>query len=359
MNVIRKLYQQLQKQLNLIDFNNIWKGFHVFDFALYNDNEVFLKDEVIQKDERFYGNTAIKYQNTFLAIWYINPKDIEKYEKDSTVLLSKIVHEMFHAYQFEQGEQRWPHEVKSLLTYQYDAVNLSIKKQENEMLFTCLDQFDMELFKDFLRTRKSRQQQFPSQFDYEAKTEVIEGFATYVELMALKMLDQTKYLKTLSVLKDKILNEENYFPIRLICYDIGGLIAILCKENEMDWHHDLSSTTLTLSEILFNRYLILSESKTLNVDSDIEKMVIQFENENKILIEETLKKCNAKHEGKYKLLGVDPYNARAYKYYIYCPGFFALINPEGKQEFIFNTGVVEIDDDLTVISCQYITTKGV
>ncbi|MCR3905689.1 MAG: hypothetical protein NUK62_01485 [Tenericutes bacterium] len=356
---MRKLYQHIEKQLNQINFNEIWTGFHPFEFALYNDNEVYLKDGVIQKDERFYGNTAIKYNDTYLAIWYLNAKDLEKNEKDSTVLVSKIVHEMFHAYQFEQGEKRWPHEVKALLTYQYDALNLSMKKQENEMIYTLLDHFDMDLFKDFLKLRKSRHQQFPSQFDYEAKTEVIEGFATYVELMTLKMLDEARYLKALALLKEKILNEEHFFPIRLICYDIGGLLAILCQENQIDWHHDIASTELSLSDILFNRYLILSESKSIDIDSDITKLVKWFEEENRILIEETLKKCNAKHEGTYKLLGVDPYNARSYKYYIYCPGFIALINPDGKQEFIFNTGVVVVEDDLTVVSCQYITTKGV
>lgn len=61
------------------------------------------------KTEEFLANTAICYQGRLIAIWCLSE------EMDLDILASKIIHEMFHAYQMECGESRFPEEVEALL----------------------------------------------------------------------------------------------------------------------------------------------------------------------------------------------------------------------------------------------------
>jgi hypothetical protein len=84
---MRATYEQVRKRVELIDFHQVYEGFHSFPFALYNQKDVYLADKVIPRDESFFGNTAIAYEGSYLAIWNLEMSPIEDYDR----LTSKIV----------------------------------------------------------------------------------------------------------------------------------------------------------------------------------------------------------------------------------------------------------------------------
>ena len=93
---------------------------------------------------------------------------------------------MFHAYQMECGESRFPEEVEALLKYRYSPLYLQIKFQENLLLASLHERFQVSDYEKFLSLRKRRMAQFPYQYNYESGVEVIEGSAQYVEFQVLR-----------------------------------------------------------------------------------------------------------------------------------------------------------------------------
>lgn len=69
-----------------IDFENIWPDFNKYPFAVYNQEKVFLDKEVIDRDNRFIGNTSIDFEGKELAIWYIEDEN----NRDIELLISKF-----------------------------------------------------------------------------------------------------------------------------------------------------------------------------------------------------------------------------------------------------------------------------
>ena len=113
---MRELFIELDQIIDKVDFGKIWNGFARYDFALYDEESVYLKSAVIPRVNRFLGNTAIEYDGAFIAIWSIEDTSTE----DAEVLAADIVHEMFHAYQKEKGESRFPNDLK-MLDYPYST----------------------------------------------------------------------------------------------------------------------------------------------------------------------------------------------------------------------------------------------
>ena len=107
---MRDIYNKIDAIINKVDYESIWSGFSRYPFALYNKENVYLKDEVIPYDTRFLGNTSIEYEGGFLAIWDVGdlmPECLESFASD-------IIHEMFHAFQRERNETRYPDDLVML-----------------------------------------------------------------------------------------------------------------------------------------------------------------------------------------------------------------------------------------------------
>ena len=72
---------KLDEILNLVDYSKLWEGFAKTNYALYNDEIFYIKDnsrinlDLIEKDSfflgrvdgRFIGNTAISINNEYIA----------------------------------------------------------------------------------------------------------------------------------------------------------------------------------------------------------------------------------------------------------------------------------------------------
>jgi len=344
MKKIIKIYNQINDKISKIDFNILWEGFKKFSFALYDSNWVYLNDETIKWDNRFIGNTAIKYNDKYLAIWNIGSNFID----DIDILTSKIIHEMFHAYQYENNEKRFP-DIISGLNYNYDSENLRIKNKENDILINLIDKFDSKLFKELLILRKYREQHFPNEFNYEMKIEVVEGMAEFVELRALISLDIDKYNLAIQKRKSIIADKNNLIPIREISYNIGALFLLICKDNNIYINHKIGKTKRTIYDLLKEN--IEYRKINIKVDKGIEVRIKDYYQKYQEIVDDFINNKPLKIKGKYQLAGLDPMNTVKVGNYLYCKHFIAY-EDEGVK-FIQEAVVARIDEDFSITEIYY------
>jgi len=152
---LEQIYNSIRNRIDSIDFTDLWEGFHPFRFALYNDTECYFDGRYIEKTEEFHANTSIVYNGENIAIWMLKeePEDID-------LLAASIVHEMFHAFQKECGENRYPDENRALLEYRYSPENLSAKLQEAEIMLDILLEGKENRYSELLGMRRFRKERF-------------------------------------------------------------------------------------------------------------------------------------------------------------------------------------------------------
>ena len=131
-----ELYGRVSDAIASLDFARIWPGFSPLRFALYDDEACFFAGTYIEKPDAFCANTSISYHGETIAIWKVEG------ELDISVLTAKIVQEMFHGCQVQQGWDCWADEMDALYRYDYSAGNLALRLRENELLLTLLSRFD-------------------------------------------------------------------------------------------------------------------------------------------------------------------------------------------------------------------------
>ena len=223
-------YDQVLSRLERLDFSALFRGFHRFPFALYNDSEAVFCGERIEKPAEFIANTSVMYKGEYIAIWNLME---EKYDFD--VLASKLAHEMFHAFQNANGEKRWANERAALINYRYEEANIAAKLEEAECMRRCLESYDREAYDRLLALRKARMDRYLFEYDYEARIEQIEGTANYVELEALSQLDREKGERRKKDTLDEITDPSGYFPVRAVTYLTGAtFLACLMRYADMD-----------------------------------------------------------------------------------------------------------------------------
>lgn len=242
---MQKLYSVIDNILSKVDFNSIWQGFFKFDFALYNNDKVYLKNEIIPYDNRFLGNTAIDYDGKIIAIWFVDSPETE----DSEFLAADIVHEMFHAFQKLKEEKRFPSDLE-LLTYPDNLDNFQCKLIENEYLAKALLEKDILALKKFIAIRKTREFLIKDIIYQEYRAETFEGMAEYAGLMALEQINKEKFNIRLTEHLSKLTNPRNLlFNPRHLSYYTGAVLCYCLRLLGIDFYHKLSDEP-TLFEII-------------------------------------------------------------------------------------------------------------
>ncbi|MBQ8599699.1 MAG: hypothetical protein IJ411_06275 [Oscillospiraceae bacterium] len=329
---LKALYVEIWDRIQQVDFSQLWKGFYPLKFALYNEDHCFFNGAYVEKTDDFLANTSIRYQGEYIAIWNVNAP------VDPDILASKIIHEMFHAFQNIHGEQRFPNEMDALLRYHYSVENLSIKAEENRLLFSLMHRFDRENFQKLLSLRNYRRIHFSYEYLYEAAVEQIEGTATYVELSVLKQLSLEKYQLRIDQILNKLNDPNNLFPIRILSYEIGALLCLVLKENQwMDFEF--------FSEELFAVKLLhtVPGSETVRADEKISQMIHTYFSETASIIEQAQNCGVCIAEGDIDLLGINIYDARWLKPYIYSR-YFVRYAIKGNIRTGNGNFVIELDD---------------
>lgn len=342
---MRNLYKEIKTRIKELDFNSLWPGFHYYDFALYNDSIVILDEEEVPYDQRFIGNTAIKIsEDKYIAIWKISCST-SSYDID--ILASKLVHEMFHAFQYENNEKRWANEYLGL-NYQYREENLSAKISETEMLIKSYQNSNLDELVLFASMRKKRERLFAFELNYETHIETVEGMANYVELKSLEYFSKNKFNDSINNIIKNLSILENYLPIRMISYSIGALLILTANKINLNVTHMIGNEEKTISELITSQVQILSEYTYEKKDID-KKVISDYIDD---LLSKITKVTSQTELNKYKvdkLIGFDPLNTQKFQKMIYFKHFVAIVS-DGETKYIFGESVGIVDDNNDLVS---------
>ena len=337
---LEELYTQVKEAIAKLDFEQIWEGFKPLKFALYDDEKCYFNGKYIEKTADFCANTAIEYQDDVIAIWHVQN------ELDLSVLTSKIVHEMFHAFQEKQGWKCFPNEKEAPFKYKYQEENLCIKYHESKLLLKLLDSFDTDTYKELLACRKYRYNKYPYEFLYESKGEAIEGTATYVEWQALKQLDKKQEKDFIDNLRDFLLDPECFFPIRITGYFTGPLM-INAMVNAGDFFYG-SENRPVIMHIMKNVKPISGSSEGTDADTEIVSAALsEYLSETKEIIENAVSNNDVVLEGPLELVSVNIGDARYYDGYLTSRAFL-MYRENGEKKVIHDSYVVKMKDENTI-----------
>ena len=321
MNLI-PLSRQLNHILQKLPFEQLANGFHSYRFALYNNSEICLEEKLFPYDNSFMGNTAKFYDGEYIAIWNIELSSI----KNPYLLASSLVHEMFHCHQYSCGEKRFPSE----LTLLHCPEKLSFflqKYQEDLLLIRSLEDADPEAFRLFFTLRNRRLTQYPDFVAEELKAETIEGFAEFVGIKALKLLDPTEFQAAVQNKIDSLKEQsEKIFDIRKRAYDTGTLFCLCLEQFGYPVKNDLSGK----DPLYLQNKLSFDQPQVSEINFDTETLIKKlsllhqnvFKNKQNTLRAHL---SDARYVPcKASVCGYDPMNMFRLKDRIYCSRFVCL-----------------------------------
>ncbi|MBR4459098.1 MAG: hypothetical protein IKS31_09085 [Clostridia bacterium] len=292
-------YRQVSERVAKLDFAALYRGFSPFPFALYDDTKAYTDGGYFERPDSFMGNTSVLWNGAHTAIWKLGREDW-----DWDVLASKLVHEMLHAFQNASGETRWADERSALVKYGCDAVSLTARLAEAACMRACLTADVPETFSRLLSLRRARMERFPDAYDYEARTEQIEGSAHHVELAALAQLSPDKARERWTQLFDALEAPARYFPVRPVTYLSGAaMIACLRRYTRLD--------TDAPGDIPFS-VAALSDAKPCDLppaDPRVEACLRERQAQIRDTVVRTLEKGDPVLDGAYRLIAWNVYDA--------------------------------------------------
>lgn len=341
---IRKLYDGMKARLDGVDFSQIWEGFHRYPFALYNDESVWLDGEVIPRDNRFLGNTCIEYGGGRIAIWNIG----YGVDGDADIFASNLVHEMFHAFQMESGETRFPNDLVTL-GYPMDIMNFSVKLEENRLLAAACRGGGQERGRNLLRRfaglRLYRESIIGGFIDCERLTETVEGMAEYAGMSALNQLSGEKFDERaesyLSIIESP---GELLFDPRRISYYTGALIVLAAKLAGISLSHALGAEQRSVCQILAGALGAKAQvpEPPILPYGGIAQRLSEFRAARAARFDDFMRTRREKTSGRYTICGYDPMNMIKSEGRVLCKNFIVL-KEDGKEDAQFIGGPVLLE----------------
>lgn len=329
--LVIELYRNIQEKLDTLDFNMLSPGFHMFDFALYNKESVVLNNEIFPYSEKFIGNTTINYNGNQIAIWDM------KYQVDNiNIFTSKIVHEMFHAYQIENRETRFPNEFDGIY-YQYTYENMIWKIQETKLLIEAYNKESIELFYQFISSRNERKKSFPKEVEYENKVETVEGLARLMELKTLNQLDRKLEKMQIEETISYVANEENFFPIRKVLYYIGSLIVLAANKLGIEYQEDDTKTVVDWFEA--NEF----DKTVLNTNQVITNVIDKYHKANELLVKAFFNQDLEVIED-IRITGLDPMNTIKHNEYLFFNHFVRVKSDKSEKNY-FGSSCIKLNNE--------------
>lgn len=351
---MRLLYDKVYEQICKVDFESLWDGLHAYHFALYTNDTVYLKNKTIDYEECFLGNTTIKYDDEQIAIWKID--DYTK--EDPVILAANMVHEMFHAYQYELGEKRFPNDLKAL-DYPVSLENILLKYAENQLIIKAVKENDKKKVKEYLSdliaSRKRRKEIIKEHIDYEYCIETVEGMAEYVGFRALKQLDAEKYGNKINKYIENLSDTSAIlFDNRRLSYFSGALLLLALHKADIPFHHDIAKESQTVYELVSENIscgaLPIYTCKD-TIDTSLKDYLV---NKQKLFSEffEKNPKCTV---NSFTICGYDPMNMVKLDDLIWCK-YFIMLKEKAKDAPLFINGpvVLKVDNsDITKVIAYY------
>lgn len=329
---LKNIYNELCKRLEGLAFSEYWPGFKRYPFALYTAQSVLVEGKLVPWDQRFMGNTAIPYENTYLAIWDIE-QEWRQGEIDLDRLASNLVHEMFHAYQRESGDTRNPNDLE-LLQYPLDAGNFAGRYEENRRIAAAVlakEKSDKQKYlAEICCLRKMREDRIGGIIQEEALVETVEGMAEYVGLLALRQISAAKFGDVREgYLRHLMSPSEGHFPVRLSSYYSGSLFLMASQEAGLSVYHSIGEEKRTVLQLM-EEQLDLPEKVVFRPNKEImgraERWILARREE----VRQAQEQLTQWVGGPFRITGFDPMNMVRVGDIIYCKSFVSLQEKEAR-----------------------------
>ncbi len=231
------IYKELESRLASIDFQAIWPDFGPVDFALYLDEVMCFQGRLDRRPASFMGNTALDYQGRQIAIWNMAYTKIEGPDSLDG-LTGNLVHEIFHAFQRNEGESRFPQDLQ-LLLYPQNKELLAWTRRDSALVADKKEDPAKRLASlAFIRAEKDRLSQGATADEYRAET--AEGLAEYAGIKALSQINPPLAQAQIDKYRHFLQEDTYLFDIRRRAYFSGVLLALTAEEAGMDIIHDLA-----------------------------------------------------------------------------------------------------------------------
>ncbi|NLX62757.1 MAG: hypothetical protein GXZ06_09730 [Tissierellia bacterium] len=304
---MNSVWNEIDSLLRNIEFNKLWKGFKRYKFALYDDEKAYFGDKEITVDNRFIGNTAIDYDGEKLAIWKVSKEELENLQ----VLAANIVHEMFHAFQIENQEKRFPNDIKGL-NKPFDVEYYNMKSREAKLLAEAIssDDYSVRLSNlvEIISLRELRSKQYKDVTDYEFGIETIEGAAEYVSMKALNKINKNEYEKRINSYLQNIIDNNMLFDTRRYSYFFGSMLLLLLDSLNIELSQDIRDNPITVMEEVMSKIDKRVNIEFLPKDPIIEENLDKYYRELYNRFRNLHNSSNKSHPGCYSINGYDSMN---------------------------------------------------
>ena len=305
MDRIRTLYNTVERKLAGLDFGQLWPGFRPCGFALYTEEWVYLHSRVLPNDGSFRGNTAIRFESGYLAIWQVTAEDYE----NENILAANLVHEMFHVFQMEQGESRFPDDLAAL-GEPMEADLLSMKLTENRLLAQALRLEDTEARRTALtgfcalrEERRRRLNHLP-----ELLPETAEGMAEYVGVRALENLDGEAFRWRIAACLRRL---ETAGPLQLdtrrLAYDSGLTLLLSAGAAGLELFHSPGQESRPIYELLLPQLPRIAPPP-VTPDETLEALRQQDLQSRRDTLRRFFRQAEPPVSGRFAIRGYDPMN---------------------------------------------------
>lgn len=317
---MKTLYRNVSRSLDRVEFSALWPGFRRYPFALYDGVSAVLDGEVIPCPVQFRGNTTVSYQGRQLAIWNValDPPD------DPDRFASLLVHEMFHAFQVERGEGRFPDDL-ALAAAPLTAQCLALTAVE----YSALAAGDLPRFKAL---RERRRGLTGGAIAEECKAETIEGMAQYMELSALGQISMEKRAAALAQCRQRLAQPRTLLDPRRRAYDSGALLLFAARDAGLVLHHRLGEETRPVYELLAPQVEAAPLPRFPADTAPWEALLKGRQEEREEILRAFLAAPHVKAEGEFTVCGYDPMNLWRQGELLYSSSYLCLQGPSGQVE---------------------------
>lgn len=314
---MQAFYQAVKRELEKVDFDALWPGFHAYPFALYDHAQAVLDGVSMIRPAEFWANTALRFQGQLVAIYQV---PAEK-ERDAASMASLLVHEMFHAFQMECGETRFPDDL-SLAAAPLLPEALAWKAEE----YRALAQADLPRFR---AVRERRRAMDPKAVQEELMAETVEGMAQYVELTALGQLSPEKRRAGLQSCARALAEPERLLDARRCAYHSGTLLLTAAAEQGLAVSHPIGRETRPVYDLLAGQIPagILPACPPL---APWQALLQGQREQRQHQIQEFLRRPHRTVTGQYSVCGYDPMNLWREEDLLFSTSYLAL-RGEGQE----------------------------
>lgn len=312
--ILEKIYKEVENRITCIDFNKIWPNFKCYKFYIYDESYAYTNGMLISKPESFFANTSLEYNNDIVAIWNIND-----FDGDFDILTANLIHEMFHAFQKSNGDNRYPNDL-DLLAYPNDDNIFQLKFNENKILSSIILNNSFNDLEKFIYIRSLREAKLGKIIENEYFAETIEGCAEYAGTMALQQINKDKYQTRIERYCSLINTPTKLlFDVRKISYYIGTLLQIVLEKRNVNFKIQSEKSIYNIC-----KEIIRTNKTNIDINNEVSSFLNIYKESKKEKINIFLQKANKVVCISSEICGYDPMNMIRDNDFILCSHFVFL-----------------------------------